>query len=243
MRPEKRKPRRDRIASALLAAVILLTAPSSCATPRSAGTRPANGTDRAREGYECDCTVTDADPVLEIESCLGERADGYQVQPGALERIARVHGGETVFLHSRCGAFLARRDGRARGTQLVDNGPDYPCDGRVRYVRGGRYGYMDESLKVIVEPVYGYAHPYREGVGIVCNGCSFDSDGEHTSVSCDECGAVDVSGNVVVPVGPSYERVWQQVTGPEQGREPAGENQHGPGLEQAQPQAPRPGKK
>jgi hypothetical protein len=149
----------------------------------------------------CDCRTT-LDDLRPHANCLSPADHGaYQVRPELL-RALRVEAADAPFAaYSRCGMFWVRPDGRARTTQLYDNGADYFSQGLTRYLSHGKYGYMNANLDVVVEPSYDFAYPFEAGKGIVCQGCRFHTDGEHGSVSCTRCGAVNTAGQLVEALG------------------------------------------
>ena len=59
-------------------------------------------------------------------------------------------------------------------------------DGIICLERDGKYGYMDYTGAWIAEPVYSYASPFSEGLGVLKT-----ADGR--------CGVIDTVGNVVLP--------------------------------------------
>jgi hypothetical protein len=118
--------------------------------------------------------------------------------------------------------FWVRPDGRAVPTQLYDNGADYFCNGLVRSLLDGQYGYVNARLETVVPARYDFAYPFQGGHGTVCNDCTFSSDGEHTSVACARCGAVDVHGTLVLPLELSAEQISARFSGsPETDCEPS----------------------
>lgn len=62
-----------------------------------------------------------------------------------------------------------------------DNGPDYTSEGLFRIVKNGKIGYADAaSFTVKIQPKYGCAFPFKNGVAKVSNDCKTVPDGEHT---------------------------------------------------------------
>ncbi len=123
------------------------------------------------------------------------------MQPSVLQALTG-HGERGPFeVYSECGMFWARADGLALPTQPFDNGPDPFQEGVARYLSDGKYGYMSSTLSVLVAPSYEFAYPFEQGKGVVCQGCTFQSAGEHSSVACTRCGAVDRQGRLVERLG------------------------------------------
>ena len=44
-----------------------------------------------------------------------------------------------------------------------DNGPDYPSEGLFRIIKNGRIGFANELGKIIIEPQFSAALPFRGG--------------------------------------------------------------------------------
>jgi hypothetical protein len=137
----------------------------------------------------------------------------YQVRPEVLQSLAVVPGSPLFEADSSCGVFWVRSDGRAIPTQNYDNGADYFCDGLARYLIDGKYGYVNARLEVVVPASYDFAYPFQGGHGAVCQSCTFTAAGEHTSVACARCGAVDATGKLVLPVSFSAEQIAQRFPG------------------------------
>jgi len=71
--------------------------------------------------------------------------------------------------------------GDAAPVMTMDNGADYFVEGRARSNLGGKIGYIDRSLRLVIARRYDGALPFRGGVAEVCFGCTIRSDGEHQS--------------------------------------------------------------
>ena len=159
------------------------------------GAPPAAATTAA---YECDCAVLVDGERVQRPHCLHRAGDVYQMDPAAVAAFASPEAAPTFEASSTCGVFHVRRDGRALPTHPFDNGADYFCSGLARYVLDGKYGYMNRALEVVVPARYDFAFPFDAERGAVCNDCSQDRSGEHTTIRCASCGAVDRSGTLVL---------------------------------------------
>lgn len=63
-----------------------------------------------------------------------------------------------------------------------DNGPDYPSEGLFRIVKDGEIGYADLNFSIKIQPQYGCAFPFKNGIAKVSKECktvSVEPDGEH----------------------------------------------------------------
>jgi hypothetical protein len=87
-----------------------------------------------------------------------------------------------------------------------DNGADSFVEGRARTVRGGKVGFIDERLTVVIPPAWDFAFPFEEGAAVVCEGCTFRPVGDgHREVVGGRWGVVDAHGRLLVPVVHSRE--------------------------------------
>ncbi len=114
-------------------------------------------------------------------SCDGEIAIearfqfAYEFTDGGIAAVMDESGWYYI---SKSGEFVIR-------PKIYDNGPDYFSDGLSRYVEDGKYGYFDESGKIVIEATYEFAWPFKDGKAEVGEECQFIKDGEHTLVECD----------------------------------------------------------
>ena len=96
--------------------------------------------------------------------------------------------------------FYVSRTGKITRTHYFDNGADYFVEGVARTISSKKFGYIDRQLNVVIKPEYDFAFPFKNGVAIVCNGCRPEPDGEHKRVVGGKWGAINKSGQVVVPL-------------------------------------------
>jgi hypothetical protein len=52
-----------------------------------------------------------------------------------------------------------------------DNGPDYLSDGLFRIKKNGKIGYADSDFSIKIQPQYGCAFPFENGVAEVSIDC------------------------------------------------------------------------
>lgn len=62
---------------------------------------------------------------------------------------------------------------------VFDNGPDYPSNGLFRIVKDGKIGYADLNGKIVIQPQFDCAYPFKNGKAKVGKGCNEQTDGEH----------------------------------------------------------------
>jgi hypothetical protein len=86
---------------------------------------------------------------------------------------------------------------------VVDNGPDYFCEGLARFVRARKVGFFDEQGRVVIEPRFDFALPFSEGMSAFCEGCREEGEGEHKRFVGGKWGFLDASGRTVIH--PDYE--------------------------------------
>jgi hypothetical protein len=70
--------------------------------------------------------------------------------------------------------------GRSAETMLYDTWAEDFSSGLARTPRGGKIGFMDRRLKLVIPARYDGALPFDNGVAEVCNGCSLVRHGEHS---------------------------------------------------------------
>jgi hypothetical protein len=95
--------------------------------------------------------------------------------------------------------YKVRRDGGAAPVMTVDNWAEPFSDGRARSQVGGKIGYIDRYLKLVVPARYDGAFPFERGVAVVCVGCKLVSDGEHTHYEGGMWGCIDRSVLASIP--------------------------------------------
>ena len=100
--------------------------------------------------------------------------------------------------------FYVRRGVIPVPVESMDNGPDYFEDGLARSRVGGKIGYIDRKLNLVIPATYDGAYPFRDGVAVVCTACTivYDrtvSEGERSWYEGGQWGRIDRSGRVVSP--------------------------------------------
>jgi hypothetical protein len=98
--------------------------------------------------------------------------------------------------------FYVRRGGVPVPVESFDNGPDPFNDGLARSRVGGKTGYIDRSLSLVIPAEYDGAYPFEQGVAVVCQACAIVSDGTHSWYEGGEWGRIDRRGRVVTPFHP-----------------------------------------
>ena len=100
------------------------------------------------------------------------------------------------------GFFINRKGKVVLEPLQYDNGADFLAEGLRRYVEDGKVGFADYCMKVIIKAQYDWANQFKQGVTGVCIGCQKTSseDGEYNSIEGGLYGAIDKSGNVIIPI-------------------------------------------
>jgi hypothetical protein len=80
---------------------------------------------------------------------------------------------------------------------VFDNGPDYPSNGLFRIIKDGKIGYADLNGKIIIQPKYDCAYPFKNGKAKVGIGCKSQTTGEHSSWVGGKWYTIDKKGNTV----------------------------------------------
>jgi len=177
-------------------ALIGLTALLLCGVPTATTT-----------AEECWYFPKGADDELRQADCLRPIAVGNQREPKAdamvVRKVARALSYDTdglAAVRSSSGFYYVNRSRAARSTVNFDNGPDPLSGGLARTRRGGKIGYFDASLRIVIEPQFDFGFPFEGDLAIVCNGCVRTLDGEHDVMTGGLWGAIDRAGRIVQPI-------------------------------------------
>jgi hypothetical protein len=80
---------------------------------------------------------------------------------------------------------------------VFDNGPDYPSDELFRIVKDGKIGYADLNGKIVIQPKFDCAYPFKKGKAKVGIGCKTKTEGEHSMWVDGKWRSIDKKGNTV----------------------------------------------
>jgi len=167
-------------------------------------------------------TVTPAvfdcwEPERTFKQCATIGTDGRpRLKPSYLARLRYDrHGLASVMLFNEADKqkarwFYVRRGSVPVPVETMDNGPDYFEDGLARSRIGGKIGYIDHKLNLVIPATYDGAYPFRDGVAVVCTACTlvFDStavEGGRSWYEGGQWGRIDRTGRVVSPF-----RLWEK---------------------------------
>jgi len=135
-----------------------------------------------------------------VGDCARRNADGEIVlRPGVWPEGGEATAVRTVVVEGEL--LFALTSGRTAPALRYDNGADYFVEGLARSPRGGKIGFVDEHLELVVPRHWDFAFPFEDGHARVCSDCVIRrAGGEHSEVQGGRWGYVDRAGRVVVPV-------------------------------------------
>lgn len=136
-----------------------------------------------------------------FENCLCQ-GNPATINPEILKKV-RFDSTGRAFIFADSGWILINRKGKAvlEGIVSMDNGPDYPESGLMRFIENGKWGYANIEGKKIIPAKYDGALPFENGVAAVCTGCKLRADGEHHSFDGGKQFNIDTLGHKINPQG------------------------------------------
>lgn len=140
--------------------------------------------------------------MVTIDHCAVKDAGGRVLLKPAILQDIRFDRQGLASVHAAGWRYL-RRDGRAVAVMTMDNGPDPFVDGRARAPVGSKIGYVDASLRFVIQPRYDGAYPFSRGMAVVCMGCKPLSEGEYSSFAGGAWSCIDRSGRALRPFRPN----------------------------------------
>lgn len=148
--------------------------------PLAAGTTAAQPT-QAGEPQRLPCVMVQQDAFEPVSDCALRRPDGgFTIAAPVLRRLQFDRKGLAPIIIAGEGYAYVRPTGAALVVATIDNGPDDFVDGLARVRIGGKIGYANRRLQIIVPAIYDGAYPFVKGRARVCVGCVAVSDGEHS---------------------------------------------------------------
>src|SRR5262249_31760768 len=82
---------------------------------------------------------------------------------------------------------------------LFDNGPDYLSEGMMRFVKGGKVGFVNRIGEIIIHAEYDFVSNFNYGMASYCNGCKLKSEGEHAYFAGGNWGYINTKGEDLLP--------------------------------------------
>ena len=109
------------------------------------------------------------------------------------------------------GWFYVRRDGRLAPVMTMDNGAEPFSEGLARSPVGGKIGFINRNLALVIPARYDGALPFQHAGAEVCIDCRMVSHGEHSSYEGGRWACIDQHGHEREPF--SADRGAGQVCG------------------------------
>ncbi len=80
-----------------------------------------------------------------------------------------------------------------------DNGPDPFAEGMARCIGdNGEIGFFDKKGRIVIQPQFGSAFPFQEGLAAVCTGCRSEKMGDAHVVRGGRWGYINHKGAIVI---------------------------------------------
>ena len=131
-------------------------------------------------GYNCTYVPKAKGDVVGFEHCAWSDATGHfhLKREHLLSLEFDRHGLAGVNIDG--GWYYVRRDGRLAPVMMMDNWAEDFADGLARSPVGGKIGFIDRNLVLVIPARYDGALPFEHGWAQVCVECKLTSDGEHS---------------------------------------------------------------
>ena len=158
----------------------------------------------AAAGADHGCSYAATGEMRQVEHCASLDAAG-QVHLKHDVRAALhydANGLASVYIDGGGWHYLTR-DGRAAPVMSMDNGADPFVDGRARSPVGGKIGFIDRHLVLVIPARYDGALPFEGGRAEVCIGCTLAPEGEHSAYVGGRWGCIDRHGRERGPLTPA----------------------------------------
>ena len=136
-----------------------------------------------------------------IARCARRNGDGVLVVEPAVLGVLAARGIDPAPVSIGDTLHYLNASGRAVPVLPFDNGADYFVEGLARTLQGGKVGFVNENLSVVIPPQWDFAFPFENGMAVVCNNCTSRPVGDgHREVVGGRWGAIDAQGQVIIPV-------------------------------------------
>jgi len=146
-------------------------------------------------------TPENPNPELSPQGQCGQLngPDIFQLKKGYLAKLNFSENGLATIRYADA-IFYVATSGKTVRTYTYDNGADYFAEGLARTIANGKYGYINEQLKVVIKPEYDFVFPFHNGAAMVCNECKSEQVGEHFVLVGGKWGLINKTGKVIIPV-------------------------------------------
>jgi hypothetical protein len=153
--------------------------------------------------------------MLTVHDCATKDEQGkIRLPPRRLAQLKYDRGGLAgVFVE---GWYYVTRDGRSAAVVAFDNSPDPFAEGLARSPAGGKIGFVDRRLQIVIPARFDGAFPFAHGLAVVCVGCRREAHDEHRLFVGGSWGCIDRQGRVVAALrdAPGYTPCPQVERGP-----------------------------
>jgi hypothetical protein len=155
----------------------------------------------ANADFSCVYAPKTKGEMVDVEHCAWSGADGrlHLMRQNLRELDFDRFGLASVFID---GWYYVRRDGRLAPVMTMDNGADSFTDGLARSPVGGKIGFINRNLALVIPARYDGAFPFEHGWASVCIDCKATSDGEHSWYVGGRWGCIDPHGHEREPFKP-----------------------------------------
>lgn len=113
--------------------------------------------------------------------CNGEIA----IEAKFLAADAFTEGGIAAVVDEKGWLYIDRQGKSVIRPMIYDNGPDYFSEGLARFIAGGKYGFFDETGRIVLPAQYDFAFPFENGAARVGQDCRLEMVDDHQEVDCE----------------------------------------------------------
>jgi hypothetical protein len=143
-----------------------------------------------------------ADDVIHVEHCARSDAAGhFHLKRQYLHALDFGRNGlASVYIDG--GWYYVRRDGRLAPVMAMDNGAEPFSEGLARSPVGGKIGFINPHLALVIPARYDGALPFGDAGAEVCIDCKLVAHGEHSSYEGGRWACIDHHGHEREPFSP-----------------------------------------
>lgn len=145
-----------------------------------AGTASCVAAPQAKLDHDCTYSARAKSDVIHVEHCAWSDAAGHIHLKRKYNLALDFDRYGLASINIAGGWYYLRRDARLVPVMSMDNGAEPFADGLARSSVGGRIGFIDRHLALVIPARYDGALPFQNGWAEVCIDCKLVSDGEHS---------------------------------------------------------------
>jgi len=143
------------------------------------------------------------------EDCATYKEDTLTIKPEYFKDLKfDAYGIANIYVDGE--QFYIKKDGSYLHVIVYDNWADDFVEGLVRVRIDGKIAYFDRDFKQVIPADYEWGWQFEEGRALVCKGCTFKREGEHTAVVGGLWGYIDKEGTEVVPIKYTREEIFNR---------------------------------